>query len=98
MINLNTDIGADTLAQPGHQIEAKVSGQATHYGKQNNPADGCIQPVDVTGAESFINSELDALAEQQPGGSRNSKCDNCTNYFKLIGLEQLCQPYQYVFG
>ena len=86
MVNLNTNIGADTFAKPGHQIKAKVRCQATHYGKQDNPANGSIQPIDVAGAEPFIDSKLNALAKQQPGGSRNSKCDNRTNYFKLIGL------------
>ena len=63
VVYVNADIGADTFAQPGHKVKAKIRCQASQHGKCQYPANGGIEFMQLLGIHAFVDGQFDALAE-----------------------------------
>jgi hypothetical protein len=69
------DVGADPLADPGHEVEAQKRAQGQHHHQQCEQADGLHQHVRRAGSETFIDHQAHALADGQGDAGRDDQSD-----------------------
>ncbi|MCY1297903.1 hypothetical protein D9M70_473570 [compost metagenome] len=82
------DIRDESLAKPGHQVEAREGADRQGHHQQHEQADGMLQGLRRLGRQALVDQQLDALADGQGDGGGEQQRQQRTEHLPAVRRDE----------